>query len=361
MSFIHKLRWLIWLRRKEDEIQEELEFHLEEEAQERQTNGLAADEAKWAAHRQLGNVTLLQENVRAVWIWTSWERLLQDLRYAVRMMIANKAFSALAILSLALGIGVNTALYSILDSILLRSLPVADPDSLVILQWHSPPRWQGGERRPSVRHSMSGTYYNDPKLGDVGGIFASPAYELFRNNDALFSSVFAYHPTRDLNVVVNAHAEIIKGEYVSGDYFGGLGVRPIAGRMLVADDDDAGAQPIAVVSSKFSEQYFGGATNAAGRTILINNVACIVAGVTPPEFFGVDPAAAPDVYLPMHANAVIEAADPFGGRPQQFLDQNYYWIQVMARLRSGVTREQVQAALAPQFHQWVESTATNEN
>src|SRR5262249_53646004 len=126
-------------------------------------------------------------------------------------------------------------------------------------------------------------------------------------------------------------------------------------------DDDAGAQPIAVVSSKFSEQYFGGATNAAGRTILINNVACIVAGVTPPEFFGVDPAAAPDVYLPMHANAVIEAADPFGGRPQQFLDQNYYWIQVMARLRSGVTREQVQAALAPQFHQWVESTATNEN
>lgn len=360
MSFIHKLRWLAGRGRKDAEIREELEFHLEEEAQEQQDNGLAADEARWAAHRELGNVGLLKENVRAVWIWTSWERLLQDLRYAVRMIVGNKAFSALAILSLALGIGVNTALYSFLDSIFLRSLPVSDPDSLVILEWHSPPRWQGGERRPSVRHSMSGTYYNDSNLGDVGGIFPYPAYELFRNNDALFSSVFAYHPTRDLNVVVKAQAEIAKGEYVSGDYFGGLAMYPAAGRMILPNDDDAGASPVAVVSSKFSKRYFTSATDAAGQTILINNVPCTVIGVTTPEFFGVDPAAAPDIYLPMHASVAMEALSPSGDRPERFLDQNYYWIQVMARLRAGVTREQAQASLAPQFHQWVESTATNE-
>ncbi|HEY6971914.1 MAG TPA: ABC transporter permease, partial [Candidatus Angelobacter sp.] len=357
MSFIHKLSGLFRRKDKEAEIREELEFHLEEEAEERQSDGLAADEARWAAHRELGNVALLEENVRAVWIWTSWERLLQDLRYAVRMMIANKAFSALAILSLALGIGVNTALYSFLDSMLLSSLPVSDPDSLVILQWHGPPRWKGNERFPSVIHGMSGTIYNDPKLGDIAGILPYPAYELFRKNDALFSSVFAYHPTRDLNVLVKAQAEIVKGEYVSGDYFAGLGAQPVAGRMILGSDDDAGAAPVAVVSSKFSQRHFGGATDAAGQTILINNVACTVVGVTPPEFFGVDPAAAPDVYLPMRASVAMEAALPFGDRPERFLDQNDYWIEVMARLRPGVTREQAQAALAPQFHEWAESTA----
>lgn len=360
MSFIQKLKWLAQRRRREAEIREELEFHLDEETHERQSGGVAADEARGAAHRELGNVALLQENVRAVWIWRSWEKLLQDLRYGVRMMMANKAFTALAILSLALGIGVNTALYSFLDSMLLSTLPVSDPDSLVILQWHSPPRWQGNERRPSVRHSMSGTTYNDSKFGDVGGIFPYPAYELFRKNEALFSSVFAYHPARDLNIIVKEQSEIVKGEYVSGDYFGGLGIYPVAGRLIRPDDDDAAAAPVVVVSSKFSKRYFANLTDAIGQTILINNLHCTVAGVTPPEFFGVDPSAAPDVYLPMRTGVAMEAVLPNGDRPESFLDQNYYWIQVMARLRPGITREQAQAALVPQFHQWVESTAANE-
>jgi len=137
ISFFRKLSWLVQRRRKEAELCEELQFHLEEEAQEHQDNGLRSDEARFAAHRELGNMTLLQENVRAVWIWRFLEELIQDLRYAWRMMLGNKIFSMLAVLSLALGIGANTALYSFMDSILLRSLPVTDPDSLVILQWHS--------------------------------------------------------------------------------------------------------------------------------------------------------------------------------------------------------------------------------
>jgi macrolide transport system ATP-binding/permease protein len=361
MSFIRKLVWLIQHRRKEAELREELEFHLEEEAQERQSDGLAPQEARWAAHRELGNAALVEEKVRAVWIWTFWERLLQDLRYARRMMMANQAFSALAILSLALGIGANTALYSFLDSILLRSLPVSDPDSLVILQWHSPPRWQGNQKRPSVRHSWSGTTYDDPKFGDIAGIFPYPAFELFGRNDLLFSSVFAYHPARELNVIVKGQADIVKGEYVSGGYFGGLGVAPVAGRMIVDSDDDAGSPAVAVVSSRFSQRHFAGAADAAGQTILINNVPMTVLGVSPPEFFGVDPAAAPDVYLPMHASVLLEAADPFGDRAARFLDQNDYWIEVMARLRPGVTREQAQAALGPQFHQWAENTLTEQS
>lgn len=229
MSFIRKFIWMLQRRRKEAEINEELQFHLEEEAAEREQEGIAPEQAKWAAHRELGNVTLVQEHVRTVWIWTFLEQLVQDLRYALRVMWASKTFSTLAILSLALGIGANTAIYSFLDSIMLRSLPVSDPASLVILQWHGPSRWQGGVRRPSVLHTMSGTTYDDDKRGDIAGIFPYPAFELFQKNDSLFSSIFAYHTAYELNVVVKGQADIAKGEYVSGDYFRALQSGPLRG------------------------------------------------------------------------------------------------------------------------------------
>jgi predicted permease len=360
MSFIRKFIWMSQRRRKEAEIQEELKFHLEEEAAEREQEGLAPEQAKWAAHRELGNVTLLQEHVRAVWIWTLLEQFVQDLRYALRVMWASKTFSTLAVLSLALGIGANTAIYSFVDAIMLRSLPVSDPASLVILQWYGPSRWQGGVRRPSVLHTMSGTTYDDDKLGSIAGIFPYPAFELFQKNDSLFSSIFAYHRAYELNVVVKGQADIAKGEYVSSDYFSGLAVRPVTGRMIVPNDDQARSPLVAVVSLGFSERHYGGPANAAGQKILINNVPATVVGVTPPEFFGVNPATAPDVYLPIRAGVAIEAADPYGTRPERYLDQNDYWIEIMARLRPGVSRAQAQAALAPLFRQWVESTVTDE-
>ena len=357
-SFLRKLIWLIERRRKDAELREELEFHLDEEAEELTGAGLPHDQARWAAHRDLGNVALLHENVRAVWIWTFWERLVQDVRYGARMMRKSAAFTLLAVLSLALGIGANTAIYSFMDSILLRSLPVSDPDSLVIVQWQSPPRRPGGVRRPSVIHDMSGTTYDDPKLGDTAGIFPYPAFELLQRNDALFSSLFAYHPTRELNVMVHGQAEIAQGEYVSGNFFSGLGVAPVAGRMIVPGDDDMKSPVVAVASSGFSKRHFGEAANAVGQTITINALPVTIAGVAPAEFFGVDPSVAPDIYLPMHANVPIEAADSFGDKTDSYLNQNKYWIEIMGRLLPGVTRDQAQAALAPQFHQWVESTVT---
>jgi macrolide transport system ATP-binding/permease protein len=129
ISFLRKLRWLTQRRAREDELREELQFHLEEEAKERMEEGLPKDEALWTARRELGNLTMVQESTRAVWGWSLLEQLVQDLRYAGRTMFRNPAFTALALLSLALGIGANTAIYSFMDSILLRSLPVADPPS----------------------------------------------------------------------------------------------------------------------------------------------------------------------------------------------------------------------------------------
>ena len=156
--------------------------------------------------------------------------------------------------------------------------------------------------------------------------------------------------------MIKGEAELAEGEYVSGDFFRGLAVSPAAGRLIVADDDRAGAPPVAVLSMGYSQRRFGGAADAAGQPILINNVPFTVVGVTPSEFFGVDPGAAPDVYLPMHAKSPPRP----GCRGRAYLDQNYYWIEMMGRLRPGVGLAQAQAALAGPFAQWVATTATND-
>ncbi len=181
-----------------------------------------------------------------------------------------------------------------MDAILLRSLPVSDPESLVVLNWHA----KSAEWGKFVMHSISGSTYDDPKSGGTrAGIFPYPAFELFQRVDSVFSSVFAYHPAHDLNLIFNGNADLESGEYVSGDYFRGLGIVPAAGRLILPDDDRIGAQPVAVINFALSERRFGGPANAVGQRILINNLPFVVAGVTPPGFFGVDPGAAPDVFF----------------------------------------------------------------
>src|SRR4029453_1902509 len=139
ISPFRKVHWWLQRRRKEEELREELQFHLAEEIDERQADGLPPDEATWAARRDLGNATLVREDARTLWSWTLLEQLAQDVRYGLRGMFKNRLFTALAALSLALGIGANTAIYSFMDSILLRSLPVSDPASLVVVKWRSRP------------------------------------------------------------------------------------------------------------------------------------------------------------------------------------------------------------------------------
>ncbi len=354
ISFFRKLKWLTERRRKEADLREELEFHLQEEFEERRATGFANDDAHRGARRELGNVALIQEDTRNVWGWTLLEQFGQDLRYALRTMSASKSFSALAILSLALGIGANTAIYSFMDSMLLRSLPVRDPKSLVVLNWHA----RKTKLRDFVMHAMSGHTWNDGKEGSAG-IFPYPAFELLHSN-AAFSSLFAYCPARDLNLTSKGQSDIVKGEYVSGDYFGGLAVAPAAGRLIFADDDRVRATSVAVVSAAYSEAHFGSAASAVGQPILIDNVPFTIVGVTPPEFFGVDPGVLPQIYLPMHSNILIEASNLHGERAENYLETDYYWVEMMGRLRPGVSRAEAQAVVAPQFEQWVRTTAHND-
>src|SRR5438876_458839 len=261
-SFFRRLRWLAQRSRKDAELREELEFHLEEEAEQLQAEGLAEEQARWAARRELGNLTLLQEDTRATWGWTILEQLGQDLRYAFRTMAANRLFTLLAMTSLALGIGANTAIYSFMDSILLRSLPVSDPESLVILNWHAK-----ATEGDSVMKAMSGTTYDEPKSGVSAGIFPFPAFKLFQKNDAVFSVVFAHYPSwqmRRLNLSIKGQVDVAAGWTVSGGYFRGLGVAPVAGGVIISDGERAGAAGVGVVSGGVGGGRVGGGAGGGG-------------------------------------------------------------------------------------------------
>jgi predicted permease len=351
-----RLRALLQRQKKEDDLREELQFHLDQEATDLQKDGFSVESARMAARRDLGNTGLVHEETRAVWTWTGLEQLGQDCRYGLRTLASNRTFTALAVLSLALGIGANTTIYSFMDWLLMRSLPVANPDSLVVMNWRLPPGAGGG----TVVRNMSGSTWKEPNAGKVAGIFPYPAFELFQNNGReVFSSVFAYYPTRKINFMARGHAEMASGEYVSGEYFSGLGIPPLAGRLIGPSDDQAGSPAVAVLSFAYAQRRFGDYLKAIGQPIQINSVPFTVAGVAPPGFFGVDPAMSPDFYIPLHSGLLLKQRFG-GGSASGYLEQNYYWLEVMARRRPGVSVSQAQAAAGPIFRQWAASTAANE-
>jgi predicted permease len=333
-----------------------MELHLAEKAAELEADGMTAECAKAEARRRFGNVGLKHEESREIWIKRFWSELGQDVRYGCRTMTANKAFNAMAVLSLALGIGANTTIYSFMESILLRSLPVADPESLVVLNWHSRPPRDGSKESVHVMHGVQGMAWPGDKGSMVSGMFPYGAFETLREENPVFSTLFGYFNGLNRTLAIRGQATSASTEYVTGEYFRGLAVSPAAGRLIGSEDDRPGAAPVAVISFATSQQRFGGPSGAIGQPVLVDNVPFTVIGVAPPEFFGVDPAAAPDLYLPLHTNLLVDGARA----ARMYPDGNFYWIEMMGRLRPGVSMAQAQAALAPRFHQWVAATATTD-
>jgi macrolide transport system ATP-binding/permease protein len=327
----------------ERDLEEEMRHHLALGAEERG--------GPQAARRQFGNITLLKEESRAMWTWAFWEQLMQDVRYGLRTMAANPLFTAMAALSLALGIGANTAIYSFMDAILLRSLPVQHPEQLVVLNWRA-------KDRPAVIHSQNGTRHRDA-IGTTSPNHPFAAFQLLHSNQDSLSTLFAYATMWELNLVAENQSEIADAQLVSGGFYAGLGVPPAAGRLIGDDDDRSGAAPVAVLSYRYWQNRFAANPAAIGRAILINNTPFTIVGVSAPGFFGVNPETDPKIYLPLHAGPLL-AANPADEQKRRFIDSNSYWLEMMGRLRPGVSTSQAEAALAGQFHQFVESTASTE-
>jgi predicted permease len=335
MSLWRKLTYLIpSVRRREDEdIQEELESL-----------------SQFAGPGELGNLAVAAEDARGALSWLWLERLAQDARYAVRSMAHHKAFTALVIASLALGIGANTAIFSFMNSILIRPLPIRDPQALVIMKW----RAKGYALATSgMSWSTDGSTF-DQTTGTRSSIFPYAALDVFQRSDDVVASAFGYFSANRLALTARDVTDSVKGQYVSGGYFAGMGVVPAAGRLIQTADDNPGSAGVAVLSERLSRTRFGDVQAAVGQTIRINDKPFIVIGVAPAAFYGAEPGAIPDVYMPMHADALLEAVS---WTNLKYTDDHFYWLEVMARLKPGVTRTQAQTVLGARFHQFAESTA----
>jgi predicted permease len=269
--------------------------------------------------------------------------MLKDLRHGIRTLAHAKGWTAVVVLSLALGIGANAAIFSGLNGLLLTTVPVTDPGTLVRL------RWVG--RNDMVTSSSDYGSINRANYGgeNVRTTFSYPMYQQLVAGNKTMTDLFACAPFGRVNVVVDGQAELASAFLSSGNYYQLLGVGARVGRTIVPDDDKATAPPVAVISSKYWHQRFGSDPNIAGRNVRVNNVAVTIVGVLPPDFTGVQQPVgeAPDIALPLALDPQLETFT-FNNQPP-IVQPTYWWLQIMGRLKPGVTAAQVQGNLSGIF------------
>jgi predicted permease len=331
-NIVSGLRSLFRRNQVDRELDEELAAYLEMAAAEKMKQGMSRKEALRVVRLERGSFEASKEIVRSGG-WESFiETCWQDLRYAIRTLSKSPGFTAAVVLTLALGIGANTAIFTLIDAVMLKSLPVANPRELYRL---------GDNNNCCV---MVGT--------QNGGSFVLYSYSLYENlhdQTPEFRELAAFEPwTSDLSVrrAGGSAAEPYKGEYVSGNYFLMFGIEPFAGRLLGPADDSPAAPPAAVMSYQTWQQHFGSDPSVIGSTVNVNGFACTIAGVTPRGFYGdtlrSDP---PDFWLPL-------AAEPEKWKLQNTETEFLY---VIGRLKPGFTPESVQVRLTVELQQWLGS------
>ena len=269
-----------------------------------------------------------------------FETVWQDVLYGMRMLRKNPGFTAVAVLTLALGIGANTAIFSLIDALLLRSLPVRDPQELVMLKWSA-------HKSPSFHSSSS---YGDcvsrwEADNPTGCTFSHPFFNEVRALPDLFSSVTASGGWMQLDLSGNGPASIMRGLAVAGNYFDALGVRPAFGRVIEPSDEDPSAPPVAVLNYGYWQREFGGSVSAVGKTINLNGVPATIVGVAERRFVSLTPGSGPDAWLPLSLKPRFTPR----WNPKED-DAGSIWLLVIARLKPGVPRKRAEAAVSLLFH-----------
>ena len=334
-EFFLRIKGIFTRDRLDQDLQDEMAFHLAKKQEKLRAQGVAEEEVRPASLRQFGNLGQTAESTREAWMFVALETFWSDLRYAGRMLRKSPALTAIVVISLALGIGANTAIYSVLDSVLLATLPVQHPEELVMLNWTAK-KWP--ER---VVHDVEGNSYKDPKTGDQGSYsYSQQVFEYIRDRNHGFDSTVAVSSnTMDVNVGVRSGARNADMSAVSGNYFDGLRVVPAAGRLLSSSDDQDSSPPVAVVSYRFWQKYLGATLPGNGINITIDGDPVTVVGVLPPDFFGVEPGTMPDVWVSLsYYRASFKRVADFDVR-----DQGVWYLTVIGRLKPGVTEAQANA------------------
>jgi len=308
--------WRFFARRRRD-LNEEIEAHLRMAVRDRVERGETLAEARAAAAKEFGNVPLVKDVTRETWGWEWLESAAQDLKYALRRLVKSPGFTIAAIATLALGIGANTAIFELLDAVLLQSLPVKNPQELAEVRVID---------MDKARGSFSGA-----------SVVTNPIWEKLREDHQGFSEIAAWADTgfrRDSG----GDARFANGLWVSGDFFRVLGVRPIQGRVFTAEDDRRGCGlPGAVISYSFWQQEYGGGP-ALGRKLMLNDMPVEVIGVTPASFFGVDVGRSFDVAVPVCSQPLLETRKRLDASTQ-------WWLSLIGRLDPSWPLERVAAHL----------------
>src|SRR5580700_1825276 len=331
--FRRRLRY--WLDRGERNrsLREEMEFHIQSMIDELVAQGMSKPEARAAAHRKFGNMTQKSEEARSTWIARWMSDLAQDLRFAARSFLRSPGFTTATLLTLALGIGATTAIYSLVDQVILHALPVRDPGRLVLVDWNG-----------------------DQVAGGFGSwnLMSYPMCRDLRQKTQFFDGVLCRAEIQ-VNFSAGADSKPIPAEIVSGTYFSVLGIGPALGRVIAETDEGApGAGPVVVLSHDFWQTEFGGAADIAGRMVLINQHPMTVIGVAAAGFHGVDVGAVPAFWMPA---SMYAAAFPGAEDAKDLLHSATLWMQILARLRPRLTPAQAQAGLQPWFKGWLEDSA----
>ena len=286
-----RLRSFFRWRRQEVELDEEIRFHLAEETDERIAAGMSPEDARAAARRDFGNVPLVRELTRETWGWGPAERLYQDARSAIRGIRRNPGYTVAVVVTLALGIGLNAAMYGLLARLFLQAPPhVEDPDGI-----H---RVWVRERFPA---GAAGTVITDDEMNWA-------EFSTFRDDPDRFAAVAGYTAPRAMQNGRGQAAESVRVSWVTGDLFALLGAPPVLGRPIVPEDDEAAASPVAVVGNGYWQRRFAGDRGALGATVTFGDITYEIVGVMPPGFSGPDPSAA-DVWLPLQVAATDVSED----------------------------------------------------
>ena len=330
-NFWGGIRGLFRKERAEGELDDELRDFLEKSTAEKMRAGMTQEEARRAARMEMGGVEVVKEEVRAASWETHLETFWSDLRFGARLLRFNPVFAGAAILSLALGIGANTAIFQLLDAVRLRSLPVKNAQEIARVKF---------DRRGSRSGNFS-TRYPD---------FTFAIWEQIRNNQQGFSNVYAWAPVQ-FNVSPSGEVHNVQGLFVSGEFFGTLGAEPALGRLLGKADDQTGCGAGgAVLSYSYWQRQYGGSGDVLERNVTINRQPVPIVGVAERSFFGVEVGRGFDVAVPVCSEPLIN------GENSQLKSEVGWWLSVMGRLKPGWTLERAAAQLRAVSPQIFEAT-----
>ncbi|HTV54607.1 MAG TPA: ABC transporter permease [Terriglobia bacterium] len=307
----------------EQSLDDELGSSLEVLIEEKVKQGLSQQVARREALIELGGVEQVKEEVRAVRAGRVLDDVCKDIRFAFRTLAKSPGFTIIVVLTLALGIGANTAIFSLINAVMLNLLPVRNPHRLVLLDWTGDMALIEGRRSPNAAP------------------LSYPTFEDIRAHNQVFSSLFGFVPLGKPSMVIEGEASLAEGELVTGDYFSGLGVGPVLGRVITDADEKPGAPRVAVISYGYWSRRFGRNPKAVGKGATINGVPFTIVGVAPPEFFGVQPGRSVDVWVPLAEGSRLL---PYGlssgpGGRDPFTSSDWWWLMMMGRLKPGVSTQ----------------------